>query len=249
MMMTSQSDTELTQVDVPQAMETRAAKPIDDATSEAAPGNAGSPELALEGSLRKLLAQSRLGQRAFDVRLARGGTPLSLDFAPNAHPSHWIGSGLFALLVLALAWQGIQLATVFQERRHEVATLASLSAPKAVAGSLGKAGKLDPSQAARLRAARQVEQGLDKPWADLLNALEDAPHQAVALISVEPSASKQTVRLTAEARDSKEMLAYVGALQKDARLTAVVLVSHQVQAQAPGEPVRFQLQAEWGRAR
>ena len=36
------------------------------------------------------------------------------------------------------------------------------------------------------------------------------------------------------------------ALQHDPRLSSVVLVSHQVQAQAPGTPIRFQVQAQWG---
>jgi hypothetical protein len=42
------------------------------------------------------------------------------------------------------------------------------------------------------------------------------------------------------------MLSYLGALQRDDRLNTVVLVSHQVQAQTPGTPVRFQVQAGWG---
>ena len=67
------------------------------------------------------------------------------------------------------------------------------------------------------------------------------------MIGVEPSASKQSIRLTAEARDAKAMLAYLGALQKDARLESVVLSSHQVQTKAPGTPVRFQILAGWGR--
>jgi Tfp pilus assembly protein PilN len=42
------------------------------------------------------------------------------------------------------------------------------------------------------------------------------------------------------------MLAYLRSLQADSRLSNVLLVSHQVQAQAPGTPLRFQLEAHWG---
>ena len=42
------------------------------------------------------------------------------------------------------------------------------------------------------------------------------------------------------------MLDYVAALQADRRLSQVVLVSHQVQTQAVGKPVRFQMQSAWG---
>jgi Tfp pilus assembly protein PilN len=58
--------------------------------------------------------------------------------------------------------------------------------------------------------------------------------------------AKRSVRLTAEARDDTEMLAYLAALQQDPQLSSVILASHQVQSQAPGTPVRFQIQASWG---
>ena len=79
-----------------------------------------------------------------------------------------------------------------------------------------------------------------------LSALEAAPHENVALLGIEPSIAKQQVRLTAEARDPEAMLDYVAALQADPRLSQVVLVSHQVQTQAAGKPVRFQMQSAWG---
>ena len=41
------------------------------------------------------------------------------------------------------------------------------------------------------------------------------------------------------------MLAYLAALQNDRRLVNVALVSHQVQVQAIGRPIRFHLQAGW----
>lgn len=107
----------------------------------------------------------------------------------------------------------------------------------------------DPRQVARERALRDITRGLATPWGDLFAALEAAPTQSVALLAIEPTVANRSVRLTAEARDSKAMLAYLAALQKDFRLTHVVLVSHQVQAQTPGTPVRFLIQALWADAR
>jgi Tfp pilus assembly protein PilN len=83
------------------------------------------------------------------------------------------------------------------------------------------------------------------PWADLLEALETAPDN-LALLSVEPSAAKRSISLTAEAASPKDMLNYLRALQSDQRLSGVLLVSHQVQVQAPGAPLRFQIQGTWG---
>jgi Tfp pilus assembly protein PilN len=117
---------------------------------------------------------------------------------------------------------------------------AALAAPKA-----HDARGLDPRQLRRERALRDATRGLSTPWADLFAALEAAPTGAVALLSIEPSVANRSVRLSAEARDSKAMLAYLAALQHDVRLSQVVLVSHQVQAQTPGTPLRFQIQALW----
>ena len=64
----------------------------------------------------------------------------------------------------------------------------------------------------------------------------------MALLAIEPSIQRQQVRLTAEARQPEAMLDYVAALQSDTRLSQVVLLSHQVQALSPGQPVRFQMQ-------
>jgi Tfp pilus assembly protein PilN len=110
--------------------------------------------------------------------------------------------------------------------------------PRAVAPSKG--------ELVQTKALRQVAQKLVTPWSGLLESLESAPNQAVALLSVEPSASRRSVRLTAEARTLPDMVAYLGALQRDSRLSSVVLISHQVQSQMPGAPVRFQIQAGWG---
>jgi hypothetical protein len=78
-----------------------------------------------------------------------------------------------------------------------------------------------------------------------LTALEKAPSN-VALLAVEPSAAKRSLSLTAEAANSAQMLNYIQALQGDNHLSDVILVSHQVQLQAPGAPIRFQVRANWG---
>lgn len=178
---------------------------------------------------------------------------LRLDFAPK--PRRLSGPGLAVLLLcaallLAALWPVSQMLSSkagleaslarLQAQREARARPAARPAARAVAS--------DPAERTRLRALRRVAQNLTTPWADVLESLEAAPNQAVALLSVEPSAAKRSIRITAEARDAQDMLAYLAALQQDTRLTSVVLLSHQVQAQAPGMPLRFQLQAGWGPA-
>jgi Tfp pilus assembly protein PilN len=172
---------------------------------------------------------------------------LRLEFAPHARQVSWLGATMLLISVFALAAGAIQLAKSLAHNARQADTLAALEARRGVAAaSTTRTIPPDPAEVARTRAVRQVAQNLMTPWADLLESLESAPSQSVALLSVEPSVSKRSIRLTAEARNPQHMLAYWRALQQDTRLSAVVLVSHQVQTQSPGAPVRFQIQAGWG---
>lgn len=171
---------------------------------------------------------------------------IRLEFAPRARRHPVVGwlllAGAGAVLVAAL----VPLGGALSERSHELNALAELDARRAD-GDRPKPStvKPDPAYLARVKSAQQVAKSLTAPWAGLLDAIESAPQQSVALLAVEPSSAKQSFRLTAEARDAKAMLAYLAALQNDRRLVNVALVSHQVQVQAIGRTIRFQLQAGW----
>lgn len=176
-------------------------------------------------------------------------THLSLEFAPGAKRSARVASAVLVTAVLALVVCALQLGQLLAESRRQADHLAALQARReALRPGAPRTAPPAPADAARARVVRQVASHLMTPWADLLESLETAPNQAVALLSVEPSVDKQSLRLTAESRDAQDMLAYLAALQRDPRMSAVVLVSHQVQLQAPGTPVRFQIQATWGAA-
>ncbi len=173
--------------------------------------------------------------------------PLQIDFA---HPARRGAAPLARAMVLlgSLALTGVALiwADALQQRRALSQVQVRLERQQTLrTAPAARAGPTDPQQLARERWVLEATRGLNTPWVDLLGALEAAPTQAVALLSVEPSAARRSVRLTAEGRDAKAMLAYLGALQRDTRLAQVVLIAHQVQLQSPGTPVRFQIQAQW----
>lgn len=173
---------------------------------------------------------------------------LSLEFAPRGRrlPASRLLYLLLALGIFALAAFEIGRSryeqTLQRQQLAQLQGLRSSPAPRTVTRTQN-----DPAETAQAELVQQASQRLSAPWADLLSALESAPAN-VALLLVEPSASKRSVLLTAEAARSADMLKYFKALQRDARLSDVVLVSHQVQQQVPGTPVRFQLRAQWGEA-
>lgn len=171
---------------------------------------------------------------------------VSIDFAPGARRTA-LGGRLLLLagvaLLAAVLWQGGRLVA---ERGAALAAIHDAE-PDRVRGSAARpAPHADPHQIALLRSTHEVASTLNTPWSGLLTSLGSTARKDVALLGVEPSVAKRSVRLTAEARDDSGMLAYLAALQQDPRLSSVILASHQVQSQAPGTPVRFQVQAQWG---
>ena len=87
---------------------------------------------------------------------------------------------------------------------------------------------------------------LNLPWRDLVEAVQGATPASVALLALEPDAKRRTLRITAEARNSDDMLAYVAKMQEQGWFGSVALVRHEVAEQEPNRPLRFQISAQWG---
>jgi hypothetical protein len=170
-----------------------------------------------------------------------------LDFAGQwpRHPP--LGWALLIVGTLAAALATDRSVEVWTSRARYGTELARLEAEGTASGRKPPAARTpaDPRATARAAASRQLTQSLQRPWADLLDVIEVKPADDVALLSVEPSALKRTVRITAEARNTKAMLKHLDMLQSDSRLNMVTLMSHQRQAQLPGAPWRYQIQGTW----
>ena len=94
--------------------------------------------------------------------------------------------------------------------------------------------------------AREKLPSIDARWDDVFAAIESRSSPDATLLAMEPVARTGEIQLTGEARSLDAMLSYVGALQQDRRLRDVTLLTHQVQVETPGAPVRFRVQAHWG---
>jgi Tfp pilus assembly protein PilN len=173
---------------------------------------------------------------------------LRIDFAPGVRRGPRAGRWLLATGLVLLALVAAECTRVLAQGARATASLQAAEARRAAAQAPAPAVRPEARQVAMMRATRQVASDLATPWSRLLSALGSTTARDVALLGVEPSVAKRSVRLTAEARDADAMLAYLAELQRDGRLSSVVLVSHQLQAQAPGSPIRFQVQAQWGDA-
>ena len=165
--------------------------------------------------------------------------PLRLDFVAPVQESRRAGIALCVAGVVAAVTVGVVFNVALAERNRLDAELEAISTPKHATS---------PSDIRSGEDAQAIERELAIPWSQLLTELEAASHDSVstiALLQVEPDASKRTVKITAEARTLQAALDYLGRLQQSKVLRYPMLDSHERKKDDPEHPVRIKLSAEW----
>jgi hypothetical protein len=176
---------------------------------------------------------------------------IRIDFAPPSLARAWHRTprGTWGMLFAAVAlvpglgssitqYRGLQakeaqhMAQVAQARARAAAS-APVAAPVRV---------VPPAQAGAVNASVQQ---LNLPWRGLHDAVQAATPASIALLALEPDAKKSTVRITAEAKSSDDMIAYVEQLERIEWFTTVLLARHEIKEQDPNRPIRFQVDAQW----
>ncbi|MFC5480678.1 PilN domain-containing protein [Massilia suwonensis] len=175
--------------------------------------------------------------------------PVRLDFAPPSLRRTLLRAPLAARVsaIGALALCAVALVQVFdyREAREEVdAQLAALQARAATPVAAPSAPRTPVSEQEALAVNAAIAQ-LNLPWRALHDAVRAATPQSVALLALEPDAKRRVLRITAEAKNSDDMLAYVSLLEREEWFASVTLVRHEVVEQDPNRPLRFQLDAGW----
>ena len=171
--------------------------------------------------------------------------PLRLDFERKSRRAVWVGWAVLLAGIASAAAAGHAFVLAGEQKADAETTLARLQR-KGVPAARGASGERDARQYTdAVKRANAIAERLTLPWQDVFAAVHAVATKEVALLALEPDAQKGSVRITAESRNKADMLAYVGRLSRDERLANVHLVSHHVQAQAVGQPVRFSLQASW----
>ena len=166
---------------------------------------------------------------------------ITVDFvAPPAAAR--VGRVLLGLGLLALVVGGVNLALAWSEHQRERTELAALAGR--VNPQNSGIRRASPVNASAMLVAASVAADLSAPWPELLRSMEASRSRDIALVRVEPVAARGTLRITADARHAEAMLDYLEQLDAQG-LADVTLTSHQVQAQQPGTPIRFQVQARW----
>ena len=170
---------------------------------------------------------------------------LQLDFQRGPTRLHWAGA---LLLLVGLACIGAVLNTHF-ELSGEIATLdhridAAQRTLRRQAPVQRASG--DPQiRAEQTKEANEVLALLSLPWQSALAQLEDVDRKDIALLGVDPDMEKGVVRLAGEAHSYEAILNYMKMLQRHSGLSEVLLQTHQVEVQKPGQPTHFLISARW----
>jgi len=139
-----------------------------------------------------------------------------------------------ALLAISLALAGVLLER-YKEARSSIDRIEAVQ--DILAGERRPAAHKNIDD--EIKSAEAVLRQLALPWAAMVHAVEDAAGPEVALLQMQPDAQQRLLRLTAEARSEKAMLAYLERLAGSASLADVHIASHQVMLDEPRRPIQF----------
>jgi hypothetical protein len=172
---------------------------------------------------------------------------LRLDYQHSSRPFPWLGLGMLASALLALALMGGYYRELSQriewwETRVDHDERQSSHRARALRPATAEAAR---EQALEVQHANQVLRQLSLPWDTLFRAVESSGSKNVALLSMEPDIRKGTVTISAEAKNFDAMLEYIRQLGKRDVFGSVLLQNHQVQQADPEKPIRFSLLAVW----
>lgn len=178
--------------------------------------------------------------------------PTHINFAPPSLrrtlfriPGRSIGFLVAAIGVCVVA---LALSARYQEEREQLDALQAAIAARSSA-MRPQPVAVQPKFSipdAQAQAINDAVMQLNLPWRDLVEAVRAATPGNVALLALEPDAKRRTLRITAEAKSSDDMLAYVARMEEQGWFGAVALVRHEIAEQEPNRPLRFQLSAQWG---
>ncbi len=98
---------------------------------------------------------------------------------------------------------------------------------------------------AQIAAINEAVRQLNLPWVELLRIFEERRPKQIALLSLEPDARKNELRIWAEAKTPEAMTAFLKDLQAEPRFAEVALQKHEINDKDANRPYRFQLVARW----
>jgi hypothetical protein len=163
---------------------------------------------------------------------------LRLDFLHPLPRPHWAAWLLLVTGLAMAAWVGWQDRQVGQALDDALA-----AAPPVPRGAARRAPQVAAGE--QREAVESAQAQLQVPWGDLFLRLEANRPKRIALVALEADARKTEATLTAEAKNARDMLAWIDELKDKAGFASVTLASHTLREDDPQQPIRFVLRVVW----
>lgn len=176
--------------------------------------------------------------------------PMQIDFSTpgwravlyRTHPAMLAAGLLGAVLLLAGAATGMQAA------QQQAAREEGLRAQQRKLAAAARVPERKPETAipeAQAVAVNAAILQLNLPWRQLQDAIAAANAPTVALLALDPDPRKQTLKITAEAKNSDDMVGYIEQLKQQEFFSGAALLRHETNDQDPNRPLRFQMEVQW----
>lgn len=175
---------------------------------------------------------------------------LRIDFASRSirrsiwhvHPLGWLAATAGLMICATGAYSAFDLLEQRDAMRRESLRMQTRMAQQTAQQPVPAKVQISDSQAAAINTA--VAQ-LNLPWRDVLNAMEAATPDTIALLSIEHDSRKHVVKGSAETKSSEAMIGYIEQLKQQEYFRDVLLTKHEINEQDPNKPLRFQFEATW----
>lgn len=162
---------------------------------------------------------------------------LKIDFSGQEQGAKG-GALLFLVFACAVgAPVALQCSEVYFENRLVVQRLAE--------------ARIQAKQRERIIPPKQVDainraiRQMNLPWQSLFAAVEANLSERVGLLSLEPDASNQVLRIQAEAKSPDDMMDFVDVLAGQSLFLSTTLIRHEINESDRNRPYRFTLEATW----
>jgi len=170
---------------------------------------------------------------------------LRLDFrTPSRLPTPWgamvLGIGLLACTGVGFDYLAVVDDLAALQQRRESLARRSVRQPT----GLPRATDSEATERAMSQVADAARQ-LRRPWDLLLHDMEGAVDDSVALLSIEPDVARQQLRITGEARQVDDALAFARRLEGSASLQRPTLTGHHLRQSDGGPVVVFTILTGW----
>jgi len=168
---------------------------------------------------------------------------IRLDYQSSQKPFPWAGVVLLVTALLSLALSG----AFYRSTLEQIGYWESRSglAERAAGRQMGGTQREMADMALEIKHANEVLNQITLPWDRLFQAVEWSSGKDVALLTIEPDAEKNEVKISGEAKNIAALLGYIKHLAEQDVFSNVYLQSHQVQQHNPEKPVRFALVVTW----